>query len=53
MRKSQFEIGKEDKMELYREFFKQMIDFGYTPAYIGEVLAYVARALEQAIEEED
>ena len=51
MKNPQCKIGEEEKMELCEEFFKQMIDFGYTPAYIGRELAYVARAMEQAREE--
>lgn len=50
MKNPQYKIGEEDKVELFREFFKTMIDFGYTPFNIGVELAYIARALEQAME---
>ena len=43
-----YRIGEEDKMELYQRFFKKMVDFDYSPEYIGEELAYIARAIEQA-----
>lgn len=49
---SKYKIGTEDKVELYREFFKTMLDFGYAPFYIGEKLAYIVRAIEQAEEKE-
>ena len=49
MKNPQYKIGEEDKMELFREFFKMMIDFGYSPEFIGKELAYISRALEQAI----
>lgn len=48
MKHPQYKIGTEDKMELYREFFKTLIDMGYTPEFIGGELAYIARAIEQA-----
>jgi len=48
MKKQQYKLCEEDKMELYREFFQNMIDFGYTPEFIGGELAYIARAIEQA-----
>jgi len=40
-----YEIGEEDKMELYRAFIKKMIDKDYTPEFIGEELAAIAHAL--------
>jgi len=47
-----YKLGDEDEMELYREFFKAMLDFGYAPFYIGKKLAYIVRAIEQAEEKE-
>jgi len=52
LRNGQYKLGEEDEMELYREFFKQMADFGYAPFFIGKMLAFLARAIEQASEEE-
>ena len=46
-----YKLGDEDERELYMEFFKAMLDFGYTPFYIGNKLAYIVRAIEQAKEE--
>ncbi len=48
---TKYKLGDEDEMELYREFFKAMLGFGYAPFYIGEKLAYIVRAIEQAEEE--
>ena len=45
-----YKLGDEDEVELYSEFFKAMLDFGYTPFYIGTKLAYIVRAIEQAEE---
>ena len=39
-------VGIEDRVELYREFYQQMVKFGYAPFYIGKMLAYIARAVE-------
>lgn len=47
-----YKLGDEDEVELYKEFFKTMLDFGYTPFHIGEKLAYLVRAIEQAEEKE-
>ncbi len=52
MKNKQYKIGEEDKMELFKEFFRLMIDFGYTPEFIGGELAYIARAIEQASAED-
>jgi len=52
MRKKQYQIGDEDEMELYEEFFKAMRDFGYAPFFIGQKLAWIVRAIEQASQEE-
>ena len=49
MKNRQYKIGEEDKVELFREFFRAMIDFGYTPEFIGGELAYIVRAVEQAL----
>ncbi len=38
------EIGEEDRVEMYREFYDQMIIFGYAPFYIGKELAFIIRA---------
>ena len=46
--KNQYKIGGEDKVELYRDFLKTMIDFGYTPFFIGQELAFISRALDLA-----
>ena len=48
----QYKMGEEDKVELLREFFRTMTDFGYTPEFIGGELAYLVRALKQAGESE-
>lgn len=48
MGKSPYKIGDEDKVELFREFFRMMIYFDYSPEFIGDELAYIARALDQA-----
>jgi len=53
MTDKQYRIGEEDKMELYREFFKAMIDFGYAPFFIGQRLAEIVRAVEMAEGESD
>ncbi len=38
--------GKEDKIELYREFYREMLALGYAPFYIGKMLARIVRAVE-------
>ncbi len=47
-KESQYKIGEEDKVGLYQEFFKLMLDFGYDPFFIGQELAFIARALNLA-----
>jgi len=42
----------EDKAKLYKAFIKAMMDWDYTSEFIGSELAYIARALEQASEDE-
>jgi len=40
-------MGDEDKMELYKDFIEIMLEFGYTPFFIGKELAFISRAIEQ------
>jgi hypothetical protein len=49
---AKYKIGDEDEMELYQEFFKKMLDFGYAPFFIGEKLAYIVKAVELSEPEE-
>ena len=42
-----YKLGDEDKMELYAEFIKFMLDLGYAPFFIGKELAFIARAIER------
>ena len=51
-KKQQYKIGEEDKVELYQHFFEKMIDFDYTPWWIGVELAFISRALELAASED-
>ena len=45
--KNKYTIGEEDEMELYRNFFKKMLELGYAPFYIGEKLALIVRAVSE------
>lgn len=38
--------GVEDRVELYREFYQEMLALGYAPFYIGKMLARIVRAVE-------
>jgi hypothetical protein len=48
--KANYKLGEEEKMELYKAFYKKMLDEGYTPEYIGLELAILAHALFTSIE---
>lgn len=48
---NKYKLGEDDKMELFQHFFEKMIDFDYTPYYIGSELAYISRAMEFAEDE--
>lgn len=39
-------VGVEDRVELYREFYQEMLALGYVPFYIGKMLARIVRAVE-------
>lgn len=38
--------GVEDRAELYREFYQEMLTLGYAPFYIGKMLARIVQAVE-------
>ncbi|KKM74405.1 hypothetical protein LCGC14_1400660 [marine sediment metagenome] len=40
-------VGEEDKVEIYRAFYEQMVKFGYSLEYIGMQLAFIARAADE------
>ncbi len=37
-------VSQQARIEMYRAFCKQMLDFGYSLTYIGTQLAYIVRA---------
>ena len=40
-------IGQEDRIEMYRAFYEEMLRLGYSPEYIGKQLAHIVRATEK------
>ena len=45
-----YKLIEEDRIDLYRKYFEAMMNLGYSAWYIGQELARITMALDNAVE---